>query len=167
MTLRVPGLLSAALVLSVTACGESKSEPAAKPAAPAAPASAPAKPAAPAAAPAAPAANPVAAATEAVQSAVAAWQAEAAKADKPTLEKVIADCKALIPTKEAEIKALSDKLTAKAGELAKSALGGGGSDALKAEVDQLKLQLDGLKKELAGLNEKLATFAAELAKRPA
>lgn len=171
MTLRVTCLLSAALALSVAACGESTSAPAASK--PAATGQAPAKPAAPAAAPAAapvaaPAANPVAAATATVQSAVAAWQAEAAKADKSTLDQVIADCKALIATKEADFNALSDQITAKAGELATFALGGGGSsDAIKAELDRLKQQLAGLKQELAGLNDKLAVFVAELAKRPA
>lgn len=164
MTIRTTCLLSAVLAFSVASCGDSGSAPAAtKPAAPAA-----GTPAAPAAKPAAPA-TPSApeAAVAAVQSTLAALQAEAAKADKPTLEKVIAECKALITSKEGEIKTLTEKVKEKAGELAKSALGGAGGADVKAQVDKLNTQLEGLKKELAGLNEKLSVFVAELAKRPA
>ena len=165
-------LLSAAVgalfVLSA-ACGESSPPATAKPAAPpSAPAPAPSKPAPAPAKPAAP--NPlneeVAKVQAGVQSSLDSLKAEAAKADKSTLETVIADTKTAIADKEKAMSDVQAQIKAKTAEMAQSLLGKS-TDSLKAEVDSLTAQLDVLKKELAGLNEKLQIYVAELAQRPA
>jgi len=107
--------------------------------------------------------------TAAVTSTVETLKAEAAKADKATVEKVITECKTLIAEKEKVVADLQTQIKEKTAAMAQNVLGGQGSstDALKAEVEKLKGQLDAATKDLSGLNEKLSVYVAELAKRPA
>ena len=108
-------------------------------------------------------ASPVPVPASAPRPTLDALSAEAAQADRATLEARIDACRTSVAGKEQEIASLKARIEEQAASLEAPATA---SDAARDELERLQAQLQGLQQDLVDLTATLEVFTAELARRP-
>lgn len=92
-------------------------------------------------------------------------ETEARDHDRPRLERIVADYRGAIASREGELAELEADVREQAGGVIDAVLGTGPNDGVRAEVQELKASVQALGAELRALHERLAIYTRELASR--
>lgn len=92
-------------------------------------------------------------------------EAGARELEREQLERVVADYKQHIVSREGELRELEADVRAKAGDVIDAVLGRGPNEGVRAEIGQLRESITAMGTEVRALHERLAIYSRELGRR--